>query len=286
MKRLSLSLLCVALSLTACAKDGPPSVAAKPGAQSSPGAAPPVAVAKPITGGTADARAREAIRRINPQVRVDHVGAAALPGFRVVVVDGQVVFVSDDGKHLIQGAVYDTSTQTNLGAESLAMVRRKLLASIPVSERIVFAPRNPKYTVSVFTDVECGYCRKLHAQIGEFNKQGIAVQYLAFPRMGLGSDDFKKMVSVWCATDKRQALTDAKNDKPVAAKTCKNPVTMEYDVGRRVGLTGTPMILSADGTELGGYVTPAQLRAALDRLAAGKAAPKSTAAEPVAAAGG
>ena len=111
--------------------------------------------------------------------------------------------------------------------------------------RIVFAPPKPKYTVTVFTDVECGYCRKLHSEIAEYNRQGIAVEYLAFPRMGLGSDDYQKMVSVWCAPDRRKALTDAKDDQPRAKTDLQTRVTMQYDVGQRVGLTGTPMILAA-----------------------------------------
>ncbi len=78
----------------------------------------------------------------------------------------------------------------------------------------MFAPPNPKYTVTVFTDIECGYCRKLHSEIAEYNRQGIAIEYLAFPRMGLGSEDYRNMVSVWCASDRRKALTDAKNGKP------------------------------------------------------------------------
>jgi thiol:disulfide interchange protein DsbC len=133
----------------------------------------------------------------------------------------------------------------------------------------VFAPANPKYTVTVFTDVECAYCRKFHSQIEDYNRQGIAVQYLAFPRAGIGSDDYKKMVSVWCAADPKKALTDAKNDRPVVARECKNPVTAQYNLGQRVGLTGTPMVIAGDGTLLGGYVPPDKLRSALDKLASG-----------------
>src|SRR3546814_3045587 len=99
-------------------------------------------------------------------------------------------------------------------------------------------------TVAVFTDVECGFSRKLHSQIDDYNREGIAVQYLAFPRMGLGSADFQKMVNVWCATDRKQALTDAKNDRRVPTRNCTNPVTMEYDVGQRIGLAGTPLIVA------------------------------------------
>jgi thiol:disulfide interchange protein DsbC len=263
MKR-SLVVLLGAVSLSACAQSTPTSTAAKPGSQASTAEMAVVAAA-----GTPEARARAAIQLVNPQVEIDQVGPAPLPGFQEVIVGGQPVYVSNDGKYLMQGTLYDIQTRTNLGEASMAQVRRKLMQSMPVSDRIVFAPANPKYTVTVFTDVECGYCRKLHSQIADYNRQGIAVQYVAFPRMGLGSEDFKKMVAVWCSADPKKALTDAKNDRAVPYRNCKNPVTMQYNLGQRMGLTGTPMILASDGTQLGGYIPPAQLRAELDKLATG-----------------
>lgn len=262
MKRCLLVLL-GAVSLSACAQTSVPATAAKPGAQASKPANAPVTVVP----GTPESRARAAIRAVNPQVDIDQIGPAPLRGFQEVIVGGQVVYVSDDGKYLMQGALYDIAAKKNLGEASLAKVRRKLLQTIPASDRIVFAPANPRYTITVFTDVECGYCRKLHSEIGDINKQGIAVQYLAFPRMGLGSEDFRKMVAVWCAADPKKALTDAKNDRPVPYRNCTNPVTMQYNLGQRMGLTGTPMILTSDGTQLGGYLPPAELRQALDKLA-------------------
>ena len=267
-----------AFSLSACAQSNSPAVAAKPGAEAGRtdgGTTGGVAV----VAGTPAARARDALRKVNPQVRIDQIAAAPLPGFQEVIVGGQVIYVSDDGKYLMQGTLYDIDAKKDLGEASMAKVRKQLLKSIPASDRIVFAPANPKYAVTVFTDIECGYCRKLHSQIADYNKQGIAVEYVAFPRMGLGSDDFRKMVSVWCAADPKKALTDAKNDRPVPAKNCTNPVTMQYNLGQRMGLTGTPMILAEDGTQVGGYVPPEQLRAALDKLA-GKA---DAGAQPVAA---
>jgi thiol:disulfide interchange protein DsbC len=254
-----------AVSLSACAQSPAPAATAK--ANATDAAAPAV---KP---GTPDERARDAIRKLNAQVQIDHIGAAPIKGFREVIVGGQVIYVTDDGRYLLQGSLYDIDAQKDLGQASLAEVRRKLLKTIPVSDRIVFAPPNPKYTVSVFTDVECGYCRKLHSDIAEYNRQGIAIQYLAFPRMGLGSADFNKMVTGWCSADRRKALTDAKNGKILPNRNCKNPVTMQYDIGQRAGLTGTPMIITAEGVQMPGYMPPADLRAALDRLAA-EAAPK------------
>ena len=264
MKLLTFTALC-ALSLTACAQGtGPAATAARPGAQSTPATAPKQVFAA----GTPEARARDALRSINPQIEVERIAASPLPGFREAIVGGQVVYVSDDGKYLIQGKVFDIAAKKDMGEASMAKLRAELLETIPMSDRIVFAPPAAKHTVVVFTDVECGYCRKLHTDIAEYNKRGIAVQYLAFPRAGLGSEDFRKMVAVWCADDRRQALTDAKNDKPVPMKNCTNPVTMHYHLGQRMGLEGTPMILATDGTQIAGYLPPDQLLAAMEKHAA------------------
>jgi thiol:disulfide interchange protein DsbC len=253
-----------AISLSACAESNSPAVAAKPGSLAANSAVTSGVVTAP---GTPAARAVDAVRKVNPQISVDQVEAAPIAGFQQVIVGGQVVYVSNDGKYLMQGTLFDIDAKKDLGEAALAKVRQQLLKTIPASDRIVFAPANPKYAVTVFTDVECGYCRKLHSQIADYNKQGIAVEYVAFPRMGLGSEDFRKMVAVWCSANPKQALTDAKNDRPVPMKNCTNPVTMQYNLGQRMGLTGTPMILTEDGTQVGGYVPPEQLRAALDKLA-------------------
>lgn len=264
-----------AISLSACAQ-APEAAKTDAGAAAPQAAAAPAASAAPAAdANTPDARAIEAIRRLNPQVPIDRIEAAPMAGFRQAIVGGQVVYVSDDGRYVFVpgsgGALYDASARRNLSEGALAAMRRQLLDKIPASERIVFSPPEPEHTVTVFTDVACGYCQRLHEEIAEYNKQGIAVEYLAFPRMGLGSEDYRTMVSVWCAADRRQALTRAKRGEPVPSKSCKTTVDMQYDIGQRVGLTGTPMIVAEDGTQLGGYVPPAQLREALDRLAVERA---------------
>ena len=216
---------------------------------------------------------RQAIKSLAANVQVDSIEPAPMPGFYQVIAAGQMLYVSTDGKYAMHGDVIDLSRRQNLSDDAWARFRKAELAKVPASERIVFAPPNPKYTITVFTDIECGYCRKLHSQIGELNRQGIAVEYLAFPRMGLGSQDYKDMVSVWCAADRKQALTAAKSGKPVVSKTCaSSPVNMEYDLGQRLGVNGTPAIFGPDGSQLGGYLPPDQLRAALDKRATAAAA--------------
>lgn len=270
MKTLLFALL-GAMSLTACAQSPAPGAPAKAVAKpTAPTAAKPAA-------GTPDARAVEAVRALSPQAVVERVSAAPIPGFREVMVGGQVAYASDDGKYLFVpgqgGALFDVAARSNLTEETLARQRKQLLETIPASERIVFAPAAPKHRITVFTDISCGYCRKMHSEIADYNREGIAVEYLAFPRAGLGSPDYATMVSVWCAPDRRKALTDAKNQRPVPPRTCKTTVNQQYDVGQRAGLTGTPMIVAEDGTQLGGYVPAARLRQVLDELAAKPAAP-------------
>lgn len=257
---LLLSVLCVA-SLSACAKAPDAPVAGVADAAGAPAAFEQIHTEP----GTPEDRVRQAIESINPDIQIDSIAPAPLEGFREVVVSGQALYVSDDGRYLLQGSLYDVEAKREVSRTAVAAVRRRLLAEVPRSEKIVFSPPQPRYTVTVFTDVECGYCRKLHQEIEEYNRRGIAIEYLAFPRMGPDTPDFALMESVWCAPDRRKALTDAKNDRPVPARRCANPVARHYALGQRVGLTGTPMIVTEDGLQMPGYLPPDALLAALQQ---------------------
>ncbi|MBN8716039.1 DsbC family protein [Thermomonas sp.] len=262
MKQLVLALL-LGFSLSACAQSNGGAVAAKPDADV------PAADLGKIAAGSPEARARAAVQALGEGVRIERIGPAPIPGFRQVVAGGTVLYVSDDGKYLFQGGLVDVAKRQDLSEAAMAQVRKDILASLPEADRIVFAPKGaPRHTVVVLTDIECGYCRKFHSEIGRYNALGIRVEYLAFPRAGLGSDDYRKMVAVWCAPDRRKALTDAKNDRPVPlASTCtRTPVDMQYRAGLRMGLEGTPMILALDGRMVGGYLPPERLAQRLDAL--------------------
>lgn len=266
MKAFALALL-LGVSLSACAQSGPaPAAATLPKAADAPASALP-----PIADGSPEARARAALQALVPGITIDDIGPAPIPGFRQVVAGGAVVYVSDDGKYMFQGNLVDLAKRSDLSEQAMAKVRKRILQSLPEDDRIVFAPKGQtRYTVIVLTDVECGYCRKFHSDIARYNDLGIRVEYLAFPRAGLGSDDYRKMVAVWCAPDRRKALTDAKNDRPVplAPGCTRTPVDMQYRAGQRMGLEGTPMLLTPEGDFLGGYLPPEQL---VKRLAALKA---------------
>lgn len=214
----------------------------------------------------AQATARATIMKLVPKGTIDAVEIAPFPGFQQVVLGGQIVYVSDDGQYVLQGKMFDTASKTNLAEGRLAKDRVAKLAAFPASKHVVFAPANPKYKVTVFTDIDCGYCRRLHSQIADYNKEGIEVDYLFFPRTGLNSPSYDKAVSVWCAKDRNAAFTSAKaGTDPVAAK-CDNPVADEFALGQQVGVDGTPTIIASDGTKIGGYLPPDEMLKRLQSL--------------------
>ncbi|GAA0919182.1 DsbC family protein [Rothia nasimurium] len=213
--------------------------------------------------------ARDAVESLAPGIKVESVTPAPMPGFFQVVASGRMVYVTADGRYMINGNLVDLKDKTDLSAASWAVTRKAALAKVPASQRLIYSPANPKHTVTVFTDVDCGFCRQLHAHIDEFNKQGIAVEYVFWPREGLkttaGNDtpSYTKAVSVWCASDRKNAFNEAMGGAAVKPASCENPVKDEFELGERLGVNGTPTIVTENGDIVGGYVTPAQLLKAL-----------------------
>ena len=214
----------------------------------------------------------EQMRALAPQAKSIAISETPIAGLLMVQINGDIVYATADGKYLIQGRVVDMATREDLTEGAKSEVRRELLASVDGSKQITFAPDKPAYDLMVFTDIDCGYCRKLHAQIAEYNQQGIAIHYMSFPRAGVGSLSYEKAVSVWCAKDPRAALTKAKLGEEPEPAQCDNPIADQYQLGLDLGVSGTPSLLTADGQMIPGYVPPDQLRERLDRMA--EAAPK------------
>lgn len=257
MIRPTLLALAFSVSLAACAAETPATAGGK-------------AVADAPA--TADAATRErietALQGLAPGMKVDAVAPSPIPGFLEVALGARIIYVSQDGKQLLQGSLIDIASRESLTQASEARLRRDMLANVGDDTGITFAAANPKHEVTVFTDIDCGYCRRMHSEIAEYNRLGITINYLFYPRAGVGSESYQKAVNVWCAPDRRKALTEAKAGKDLPAGNCTSPVTRDYDLGRRVGLDGTPAVYSDNGTQLGGYVPPAEMLARLDEIAA------------------
>lgn len=208
----------------------------------------------------------ERIRALAPNASDIAISETPIEGVLMVQVSGDIVYATADGKYLIQGRVIDLETREDLTEGAKSDIRKEFMAQMDTERQISFSPENPDYELTVFTDIDCGYCRKLHAQVAEYNEAGIAINYMAFPRAGIGSRSYEKAVSVWCADDPQEAMTQAKAGEDLEPVQCDNPIAEQYQLGQAMGVSGTPALLTPDGQLIPGYVPPAQLRERLDRM--------------------
>ena len=200
------------------------------------------------------------LAKVIPDAKVTAVNPSPIAGLYEVMLGASVLYMTADGRYTLRGDIFDLQTRANLTDSRRSEARiAALVAEVP--RAIEFAPANGKVesTLYVFTDIDCGYCRKLHAEVPKLNAAGIAVQYFAFPRAGLKSESYDKAVAVWCAKDPRSALTAAKQGKKPELMKCDNPVTAQFELGQAVGVQGTPAVFTEDGEEIGGYIPAPEL---------------------------
>lgn len=199
-------------------------------------------------------------------MKVSSIGDAPVPGLLQVMTDKGLFYTSQDGKYLLQARVYNVDEgMRNETEAALGSVRLDGLEQFKDAV-IEYKAENEKYVVSVFTDITCGYCRKLHNEMDKYNELGITVRYLAFPRGGLKSSTYADMVSVWCAENPQAAMDNAKAGGSVPSKNCQTKVAEEYAFGQKIGVNGTPNIIMPDGSVIPGYQPPKQLEQALKAL--------------------
>jgi thiol:disulfide interchange protein DsbC len=208
----------------------------------------------------------------SPNVKITAVFDTPISDIKELMIDTgrgtDILYMSTDGQYLIQGSIFDIDRRVDITDQKKAGLRAEMLAEFGADSRINFFPDDMKYEVTVFTDIDCGYCRKLHAEMQGYNDLGIGISYLFFPRAGLKTASYDKAVNVWCAADQQKAMDTAKAGEQVAQKQCDNPVTEQYQAGLNAGVTGTPALILKDGTMLPGYMPPQQLKQRLDSLQA------------------
>jgi len=196
------------------------------------------------------------------------IAESPLPGILQVRLGSDIVYMTDDGRYLLQGRVLDLDTREDITDQAKSEIRQELIDGIDYGKLISYGPEDSEFEIIVFTDVDCGYCRRLHQQVEEYNDAGIRINYAAFPRAGTGSETFRKMTSVWCSDDKQAAMDLAKGGGTPEPAECDAPVSEQYQLGQAVGVTGTPALVTPGGDLIPGYVPPNDLRVRLEQLAA------------------
>jgi len=215
---------------------------------------------------TGESAPQAVIDKINAKMQtlnilVNAVNKSEINGLYEVIANGEIYYVSDDAKYLMHGNIYDLDNQmVNVTGEKKAKLSQdkivdnmdKLIAF--EKDMIIYKAPQEKHVITVFTDTSCGYCQKLHSEMADYNKLGITVRYLAFPRGGIQSSTYNTMVSIWCADDPKTAMDSAKRRREISAKTCANTVKEQYELGLFFGVNGTPALVLEDGSLQPGYL--------------------------------
>lgn len=208
---------------------------------------------------------QEALKNLGHTIQTDAITVSPVPGFYEVLMGPSLAYFSADGRYMLLGDLVDTKTYKNLSVPRRNEARLQAINAVGEENMFVFAPgKMAKHTITVFTDIDCGYCRKLHREIKSYNDNSIKVRYLMFPRAGKDSKSYEKAVDAWCAKDRNAALTRAKNGEELERKDCVNPIQQHAGLGELMGVTGTPTIVTDTGEILPGYVPATSLAKLLD----------------------
>lgn len=203
---------------------------------------------------------RAAIVKKIDGLKLEDVRMTPVNGIFEITRGSDISYSSSDGRYVIIGDLIDLDSDANLTENRRRGIRNRLLEAVPEAEMLVFSPKNPKYTITVFTDIDCGYCRRLHSQMAEYNRLGIGVRYLFYPRSGPNTDSWHKAEAVWCAANRNDALTRAKNGENIKSPKCSaDIVARDWELGHKLALEGTPAIILPSGEKLDGYAPPGEL---------------------------
>lgn len=213
----------------------------------------------------------QAIRSLTTgEVSIESVKDTPIKGMKELTVNTgktmEIIYISTDGNYIFNGSVFDVEKRVDITANHKNKLRAQQLLKFSDSDRLNFLPDNMTNQVTVFTDLDCPYCRQMHQQMADYNELGIGISYLFFPRTGLNTDSAQKAVSAWCAENPKKALNQAMAGDQLPEIQCDNPVADHYNAGIAVGVSGTPALILEDGTMLPGLLPPQQLKQRLDRI--------------------
>jgi thiol:disulfide interchange protein DsbC len=231
----------------------------------------PTPTASTPTASTPTASTQQAGQSADPRVallkllpagsKLEDLRPSPIAGIYEFTQGADISYMTADGKYFLDGNLYDMDSRENLTEVQRTHARLAMIGAVPESQMLIFGPKNPQYTITVFTDVDCAYCRKLHSEMAELNRLGVRVRYMFYPRTGPNTDSWKKAEVVWCSANRNEALTRAKLGAQLdMTKICEGtPVAREYALGQSIGVHGTPAIITENGSLIAGYMPPQEL---------------------------
>lgn len=202
---------------------------------------------------------RKTLAVLLPNLQIESIRPAAIDGLYEVAFDSRLMYVSEDGRYIVQGAIFDLKGQRDLTKPRLNELRAEAVNAIGEQNMLVYEPKKVTHEVTVFTDIDCPYCRKMHEQMDEYLDLGIRFRYLFYPRAGKNSPSYDKAVAVWCAKDQHAAMDEAKRGGKLDKISCDNPVDAHMALAEKLPIRGTPALVLDSGEVIPGYLPPERL---------------------------
>lgn len=201
---------------------------------------------------------RKALSERLPKTTDATIKQSPVKGLYEVLAGGQVMYMTVDARYIIDGNMFDMQDRRNLTEETRGIVRKQALDELGEENMLVYKPKgDTKHTITVFTDIYCPYCQRLHQEMDDYMARGVKVRYIFLPFKGQKS--FDASVSVWCADDPNAALDKAKSGQAIETKTCDNPIAKHQSLASVLGIRGTPAIMLENGYMNPGYVPAEKL---------------------------
>ncbi|WP_395373935.1 DsbC family protein [Marinicella sp. W31] len=228
---------------------------------------------QPATAEDQQAQYKKILSKLSPmEFTIKKINDTPIDDIKEVVIESangsQIFYLSSNGEFLFDGSLINTLKQQNLTESTRADIRKSYLASIGDTQRINFFPENMQHTVTVFTDTDCGYCRKLHSEMEQYHALGIGISYVFFPRAGMNSPAYDNAVSIWCSADQKGAMDKSQMGQALEQISCDNPVKLHLDTAIKTGIAqmGTPSIVTQNGQLIRGYLSAKTMKQRLDMM--------------------
>jgi thiol:disulfide interchange protein DsbC len=121
-----------------------------------------------------------------------------------------------------------------------------------------------KRKLAVFADPNCGYCKRFEKDLQKLDN--VTIYHFLYPV--LGEDSKNKSKNIWCAKDKAKVWNDwmINGTLPPAANCDASAVDTIVAFGQKNRITGTPLLLFADGSRVPGAVPMAQVEKMLAEI--------------------
>ena len=207
---------------------------------------------------------KQSLAKRLPQFEVSYIDKTPIEGIYQVIISGQVLYMTKDARYMIDGNLVDLATKKNYSEDAMSVIRLSQMEELGEDKMVVYTPETIKHTITVVTDIDCPYCRRLHSEMDQYMEGGVQVRYIFMPLKGQA--DYRTTVSVWCSKDKNEALDMAKSGVEMEAKDCDNPIDEHLKISRSLGVRGTPAIILQNGSMLPGYIPANKLIAELASL--------------------